>query len=208
MLKNYEIQLIRMSKSEPKGEIVASATRVGNLYYLKYQNKGQNINIVKTCYEILWHRRYGHLGEQNFKSLVNYQLVRDFDYNVSNNIGFCESCVGGKQHRTSSERYTVDLLELVHFDVCGKISETSIGGTQYFLTLTDDKSIYSWVYILKTKDQVFNYFLEWKALVEKATKKKIKTLRTDNGGEYTSTRFQDYLKAEGIRHALTVPKTP
>ena len=101
-----------------------------------------------------------------------------------------------------------DLLELVHSDVCGKISETSIGGAQYFLKFTEDKSRYSWVYILKTKDQVFNYFLEWKALVEKATKRKIKTLKTDNGGEYTSTRFQDYLKAEGIRHELTVLKTP
>ena len=193
-----------------RGKTVASATRVGNLYYLKYQNKGQDINIVKTCNEMLWHRRYGHLGEQNLKSLVNDQLVSDFDYNVLNNIGFCESCVGGKQHRTpfdSSERHTVDLLELVHSDVCGKISETLIGGAQYFLTFTDDKSRYYWVYILKTKDQVFNYFLEWKALVEKATKNKIKTLRTDNGGEYTSTRFQDYLKAEGIRHELTVPKT-
>ena len=49
-----------------------------------------------------------------------------------------------------------DLLELVHSDVCGKISETSIGGAQYFLKFTEDKSRYSWVYILKTKDQVFN----------------------------------------------------
>ena len=79
-----------------RGKIVASATRVGNLYFLKYQNKGQSINIVKTCNEMLWHRRYGHLGEQNLKNLVNDQLVRDFDYNASNNIGFCESCVGEK----------------------------------------------------------------------------------------------------------------
>ena len=192
-------------------KIVASATRVGNLYHLKYHRKEQNLNVAEKSNEMLWHRRYGHLGEQNLKNLANDELVKDFDYNASKNIGFCESCIGGKQHRTpfdSSERHTVDLLELVHSDVCGKISEPSIGGAQYFLTFTDDKSRYSWVYILKTKDQVFDYFLEWKAFVEKATKKKIRTLRTDNGGEYTSTRFQEYLKAEGIRHELTVPKTP
>ena len=40
-----------------------------------------------------------------------------------------------------------------------------------------------------------------------ATKKKIRTLRTDNGSKYTSTRFQEYLKAEGIQHELTVQKT-
>ena len=83
-----------------------------------------------------------------------------------------------------------------------------IGGAQYFLTFTDDKSRYSWVYIIKTKDQVFQCFLEWKALVEKATKKKVRTFRTDNGGEYTSSQFENYFKAEGIRHELTVPKTP
>ena len=56
----------------------------------------------------------------NLKSLVNDKLVRDFDYNPSNNVGFRGSCVGGKQHRTpfdSSERHTVDLLELVHSDI-------------------------------------------------------------------------------------------
>ena len=190
---------------------VASATRVGNLYYLKYHRKEQTLNVAEKSNEMLWHRRYGHLGEQNLKSLANDGLVKEFNYNASKNIDFCESCVGGKQHRTpfdNSERHTVDLLELVHSDVCGKISEPSIGGAQYFLTFTDDKSRYSWVYILKTKDQVFSYFLEWKALVEKATNKKIKTLRTDNGGEYTSTQLEAYLKAEGIRHELTVPKTP
>ena len=83
-------------------------------------------------------------------------------------------------------KQTGDLLELDHSDVCGKINETSIGGAQYFLTFTDDKSRYSWAYILETKDHFFEYFLEWKSLVEKAIKKKVVILRTDNGGEYTS----------------------
>ena len=33
-------------------------------------------------------------------------------------------------------------------------------------------------------------------------------LRTDNGGEYLSQEFQDYLKSKGIQHELTVPHTP
>ena len=191
--------------------VVATATRVGNLYYLEYCRKVQNLNVTEKSNEMLWHRRYGHIGEQNLRSLANNELVECFKYDPTKNIGFCESCIEGKQHRTSfdaSDRQTGDLLELVHSDVCGKISETSIGGAQYFLTFTDDKSRYSWVYILKTKDQVFERFVEWKCLVEKATKKKVVTLRTDNGGEYTSTQFEEYLRAEGIRHELTIPKTP
>ena len=63
----------------------------------------------------------------------------------------------------ASDRQTGNLLKLVHSDVCGKISETLIGGAQYFLTFTDNKSRYLWVYILKTKDQVFEHFVEWKS---------------------------------------------
>ena len=100
------------------------------------------------------------------------------------------------------------MLELVHSDVCGKMREKSLGGGEYFLTFTDDRSRYTWVYILKTKDQVFDCFLTWKALVEKQCKRKLRTLRTDNGGEYTSSKFESYLKDEGIRHERTVPKTP
>ena len=45
-------------------------------------------------------------------------------------------------------------------------------------------------------------------MVERSTGRKLKALRTDNGGEYTSREFKTYLKMEGIRHELTVPKNP
>jgi hypothetical protein len=44
--------------------------------------------------------------------------------------------------------------------------------------------------------------------VEKSSSNKVKVLRTDNGGEYTSLEFTDYLKKEGIQHELSVPKIP
>ena len=48
---------------------------------------------------------------------------------------------------------------------------------------------------------------EWKATVKLATGQK-KVLRSDNGGEYTSREFVEYLRTEGMRHELTVPKSP
>lgn len=56
--------------------------------------------------------------------------------------------------------------------------------------------------------EFFKKFLEWKARTEKSTGRQLKVLHTDNGGEYTSSEFQDFLKKEGVRHELTVPKTP
>ena len=93
-----------------------------------------------------------------------------FDYNVTNSIGFCETCIGGKHHRSPfkpSKRQVNEPLELVHTDVCGKMSENSIGSAEYFMTFTDEKTHYSWVYFLKTKDQAFDRFQEWMAMVER-----------------------------------------
>lgn len=108
---------------------------------------------------------------------------------------------------TDGGKRAKEALDLVHSDVCGKLAK-SLGGAEYFLTFVDDKTRFTWVYLLKKKDQVFQYFLEWKAMVENSCGRKLKVLRSDNGGEYMATHFQEYLKSEGVRHELTVPKTP
>jgi hypothetical protein len=61
---------------------------------------------------------------------------------------------------------------------------------------------------MKTKDQVLDKFKEYEAMVTNITGKKIKILRSDNGGEYTSKEFVNYLKEKGIQHQLSVPRTP
>lgn len=57
------------------------------------------------------------------------------------------------------------------------------GGGNYYVTFIDDASRYVWVYILKSKGDVFRVLRGWKTLVENRYEKKIKILRTDNGGE-------------------------
>ena len=99
-------------------------------------------------------------------------------------------------------------LGLVHSDLCGKIIPKSAGGTEYFMTLTDDKSRYVWLYTLKEKDQAFQKFKDWKALVEKSSNYTLKILRSNNGGEYVSTDLDNFLKSEGVVHQTTVPGTP
>jgi hypothetical protein len=62
-------------------------------------------------------------------------------------------------------------------------------------------------YVLKTKDRVLKVFKQFQVSVERKTEKKIKCLRTDNGGEYIGP-FDAYCKEQGIRHQFTPPKTP
>ena len=70
------------------------------------------------------------------------------------------------------------------------------------MSFVDDKSRYVWVYFLKSKNQAFDKFHEWKSMVEKSIGRKLKAIRTDNGGELTSKEFEAHLTREGVRHEL------
>jgi len=76
------------------------------------------------------------------------------------------------------------LLDLVHSDFCGPFKVRSHGGALYFVTFIDDYSRKGWVFSLKFKDQVLDLFKSFQALVERQTGKKLKCIRSDNGGEY------------------------
>ena len=199
--------------SNEHGQITAFATKQGSLYHLELCRKSQEsvYAVQKESKERLWHRRFRHLNEQSLQKLMKKELVNQFDYDISRKVGICESCIGGKQSKAPFKTSTTKIsepLELVHSDLCGKMGEKSIGGDKYFLTFLDHHTHYCWVYPLKRKDQVFSCFKDWKAEVENRTGQRLKTLRTDNGGEYTSREFQNHLKNCGIRHELTIPQTP
>ena len=60
---------------------------------------------------------------------------------------------------------------------------------------------------MKNKE-VFSKFKKFKALIENHTEKKIKTFRSDNGGEFTSNEFKDLCKDLGIKRGLSTPYNP
>ena len=171
-----------------------------------------SLSEITPSKEDLWYLRYGHLGVDNLKKLAKDKLVEDFDYSFTQEISICEPCLKGKHKRNQfpphSERMTSEPLELIHSDVCGKLSTKSLGGAEYFVTLTDDKTRYVWVYVIKKKIDVFRVFSEWKTEAEKSLGRSMKTLRTDNGGEFTSAEFEEYLRKEGIKHEITIPNCP
>ncbi len=92
------------------------------------------------------------------QKLVKKQLVNRLDYNTSKEVGVCEACnwreTMYKNSFKPSKTETSAPLELVHSDVSGKMGQRSRGGAEYFLTLLDDKTHYTWVYPLKTKDGI------------------------------------------------------
>ena len=199
--------------TDTKRKIIAVGNKAGDLYFLDYVV--ESANLVTTGSEkkqVLWHKRFGHISYSSLNKLVRDNLVTGMDYTISNEPLFCKPCIDGKHHRSKfpkgGAKRASQTLELVHSDVCGKMGAKSLSGKEYFVTLIDDKSRFMWTFALKFKSDVFEVFLNWKSMVEKSTEKKLKSLRSDNGGEYISTEFEDYLKKEGIAHQSSIPKTP
>ena len=91
----------------------------------------------------------------------------------------------------SSEIKEKEILEIIHFDVCVSMSSNSLSRYVYYVSFIDDFSRKTWIYFMKNKDEVFNKFKEFKALIENHIENKINTFRSDNGGEFTSNEFKE-----------------
>ena len=88
----------------------------------------------------LWHCHLGHIGVKRLKKLHVDGLPES--------VGACEPCLMGKMTKTpfsgTMER-AIDLLEIIHTNVCGPMSIEACGGYRYFLTFTDDLSRYGYI---------------------------------------------------------------
>ncbi|KAH9668902.1 Integrase catalytic domain-containing protein [Citrus sinensis] len=147
------------------------------------------------------------MSEQGLKILSERKLLLRLKL-VS--LLFGEHCAISKQHILKFSRSIARskcILDLIHSDVW-ESPDISMGGAKYMVTFIDDYSRRCWVYLIKKKSDIFSVFKEYKARVELESSKRIKCLRTDNGGEYTDGEFLAFCKQEGIQRQLTIAYTP
>ena len=124
--------------------------------------------------------------------------------------GVCRGCALGKNVKgsfPSSDSRSKGILDLIHTDICGPMSVASLSGYLYYVLFIDDHCRKTWIYFLKIKDGVLARFQEFRAQVENLTERKIKVLRSDNGGEYTSRDFSDFCIEIGIKEYI-IPYNP
>ena len=100
----------------------------------------------------LWHLRFGHLNFGGLNLLHRKGMVKGLSL-IEKPNSLCEGCILGKQHR---ERFPAGKsirakapLEIFHYDVCGPMQIPSFAGNKYVLTVVDDYTRKTWVYMLK-----------------------------------------------------------
>ena len=101
-----------------------------------------------------------------------------------------------------------DMPDLVVMDLAGPNKPRTLGGKSYDMVLVDTFSQRSFVMLWAKKSEAAGILVKWILLMENLTGKKLKRLRSDNGGEFMSNKFENWLEDRGSQHQTTSPYNP
>ena len=104
----------------------------------------------------IWHRRLAHV---HYRALpLASKAVEGIPKIQAKHDGVCKGCAKGKNTNNtfpSSENKTKGILEIIHSDVCGPMSSSSLSGYVYYVSFIDNFSRKRWIYFMKNKYEVF-----------------------------------------------------
>ena len=124
-------------------------------------------------------------------------------------FGLCDPCSVSKAHRLPYSHSLSDFhtpLELIHSDLWGPSPILSRNGYSYYISFVDHATLFTWIYLLKHKSDVYHVFKQFKAMTENQFSSKIKSIQSDWGEEFQG--LSHFLKECGIIHRVSCPHTP
>ena len=152
-----------------------------------------------------WHSRLGHLSNKRLHLLRN---ILPCNVSALNKCEPCYVCPKAKQKKlcfNKNNNFANNIFDLVHCDVWGPYHITSRTNHRFFLTLVDDRSRFTWIYLMRFKSDALTIIPTFLSYVETQFHCKIKTFRSDNAPELT---FKELFAANGILHEFTCVETP
>ncbi|XP_015072719.1 uncharacterized protein LOC107016919 [Solanum pennellii] len=126
-------------------------------------------------------------------------------------IDKCEICPMSKHTRIpfdNSDTRSDRAFALLHLDIWGPYNTQTFDRNKYFLTVVDDFSRITWIFLLKFKTDVLVVLKQLFQLVLTQFNASVQGIRTDNGGEFCNDQIQALLKDLGIVHYKTCAYTP
>lgn len=158
----------------------------------------------------IWHSRLGHPHNKILLHVLNKCSWLPRETNDLQTIT-CKHCICAKMIQlpfSSSTSISTTPLQLFHSDVWGPSPITSSSSVRLCVTLIDDYTKFTWFFPTKSKSQVLYTFIHFKNTMENLFGHKLKTLRTDCGGEYTSVAFQNFCSSHSIFQQFSCPHSP
>lgn len=123
----------------------------------------------------------------------------------------CDACEFGKHTRSTYSNIGLRGYEpfiLIHSDVWGPCSVTSVSGFKWLVTFIDCYTRMTWIYMMKHKSNVLRCFQGFHRMVAIQFDTKVQIFQTYNETEYVKKEFAAYLSEEGILHQTTYPGPP
>ncbi|KAE8253847.1 hypothetical protein A4X06_0g1181 [Tilletia controversa] len=161
---------------------------------------------------LLYHRRFGHSGFQALAKAARRGkldgLTESQVRTAARELQLCNSCIETRMARIKFGKRKTQFKsrnDLWHVDLVGPFQE--IAGYQYFLTVVDEYSRRNWIRLLRTKGEAFSHIRDLCNLEERQTGIKLKMIRSDNGGEFTSNEAKQWARSNGIVWQYTTPYT-
>jgi hypothetical protein len=138
--------------------------------YHPFNVQHSTITVTKHASFPTFHQRLEHVSPTAIHSLVPYQAIEGVQLIDNTSSTFlCNSCNYAKtMHKAIHPKHTAlpttAFSKKVHSDVWGPSPVHSLGGMCYYVTFTDDFNYFTWVLLLKTKDEVhgaYQTFTAW-----------------------------------------------
>lgn len=191
--------------------VMAVADHVNGLFKIRSHSRALMTSTgghKKDCIH-QWHRRLGHRDYQVVAEIVRSNGLKLDSCGMNER---CECCLQSKMARQpfpkTAEKWTTQPLQLIHSDLAGPIDPVSAGGSRYVLTLIDDYSRFTRVFLLQVKSDAAKRIQEYVREMETKYGRKPQIIRSDNGGEFTGHVLREFYRKEGITAQFTVPYTP
>ncbi|GKC40110.1 putative RNA-directed DNA polymerase [Tanacetum coccineum] len=145
----------------------------------KCQNGLYKMEMVKKRHALAtsvstWHKRLGHPSNSKLQHLDFFKGT------PLNSKVFCDSCMKAKFSRLPfpvSTTKTHACFDLIHCDIWGKYRTPSLTRASYFLTIVDDFSRATWVYLLKQKHEASMCLKAFHKMVQVQFEKNIRRIR-------------------------------
>jgi transposase InsO family protein len=198
-------------RKEDSGKLVTTTARTSSNIHVLSEIGNEKCCLGKEDESWLWNRIMGHMYFDNLVKVSKREAVREMPQIMKPTNTLSKHCQQGKQTETrfkSKEYSTTKPLEIVHIDLVGPTTKKGLKGERYFMLLVDDYTRMTAVCFLKNKSKAFENFKIYKEMVENEMDSRIKFLRLDNGGEFTSKEFMDYCSNHGIKRQFSIARTP
>ncbi|MBW0542127.1 hypothetical protein O181_081842 [Austropuccinia psidii MF-1] len=156
----------------------------------------------------LLHSMFGHIGNKHLKQLVQQRFGIDALKGIARKGTTCQHCCVAKstrQSNLSSRGKVVEPMDVVTADLMGQFEEAVPYGGKYALTIQDIGLTYGECHILTKKSDATLVLLRVLTTWETKTGKRIKTFRSNNGGEFCNSTLKNWCNSRGTVHEKSLP---